>query len=106
MTVETWELLALLLGVMFGGGGIREVWVRWRATRSGQPLVEAKALSEAQKAQAEFYEMWSKEIGRLQTEVSRLQVLVGALESEILSLGGDPERIKMRLRAMPDAAGG
>lgn len=45
--------------------------------------------------QGEFYIMWEKELVRLRVEINHLHALVAALETELITLGGDPYKIRM-----------
>lgn len=96
--LEWFEIVALLVSGVLGGGGAAEGYRRWKAKQVTEPLTLAQA-------QEQFYSMWTTEIERLATEVRHLQVLVAALESEIITLGGDPMRVRLRALQATDPTG-
>lgn len=79
------EALMAILSAAVGAGALKG----WQVSRniSQQEVNEQSVLS--------FYALWNEELKRLRTEIDTLHLLVSALEQEIITLGGDPVRVRL-----------
>lgn len=79
-------LVASIVGSVFAGGAAAEL-VRFFRHRT----VDASAVMGA------MYPIFHQEIQRLSLQLDRLQALIVALETEVVHLGGDPNRIRQQV---------
>lgn len=90
MTSDTATVL-LALGAFLPG--VAALWAQWRAAKADTTSAASLLTSAASGLVHDLRE----EITRLREVVYDLQHLVSALESEIVTLGGDPNRIRLEV---------
>lgn len=87
----TWmDVLGWAIAALFGGGAT--VGVQKSKKMTQQEANDQSTLT--------FYALWNDELKRLREEIDHLHVLVAALETEIITLGGDPVRVRLELAKM------
>ncbi len=86
----TGELTAILVAVAALLTGGASMWQQKRGVKSD----ESSAAGEITAASKDLIVEMRKEIGMLRGAISDLQHLIAALETEIVTLGGDPRRIR------------
>lgn len=94
MMIEATDLVVALVSLLFGGGGVF-AWNRTRQTDRANANASATAANE--QSMLSFYALWNDELKRLRKEIDALHFLVQALEMEIITLGGDPVRVRLEL---------
>lgn len=95
------NVLVGLFAALLGSGGATAHFLnrRLRKTEATTANIQAGVSQQAanDSTMLSFYALWTEELERLRKDIDRLHALVGALEHEIISLGGDPVRVRLEL---------
>lgn len=90
MTSDVTAILVALAALLTGSAAM---WQQQRGTKTDSTTAAAQLTSIASSLVRDLRD----EIDRLRESVADLQHLVAALESEIVTLGGDPRRIRLEV---------